>query len=143
MKKIIIVSIAIFALASCTNQEEKAKESFRQGLKHLENNQYDAALSKINEAIEYKDDDPRFFFYRGNIYLNKKNYPKAIQEYEQAIKIDSTYADAWLNKGNAIFYKTGNKDTACPYWLKAHKHGQKNLINKIKSCSGFEMDMVR
>lgn len=135
--------MAIFALVSCTNQEEKAKESFKQGLKHLEKNQLDAALSKINEAIEYSDDDPRFFFYRGNIYMNKKKFAKAIQEYDHAIKIDSTYADAWLNKGNATFYKTGNKTDACPYWLKAHKHGRKNLINKIKSCPEFSMDMVR
>ncbi|MFW6019739.1 MAG: tetratricopeptide repeat protein [Bacteroidales bacterium] len=143
MKKIIIITIALFALASCTNKEEKAKESFNQGLKHLEKNQYDAALSKINQAIEYSDDDQRFYLYRGNIYLNKKKYNKAIQEYDQAIKIDSTYAKAWLNKGNAVFYETGNKDEACPFWLKAQEYGKENLMNKIKGCPGFSMDMVR
>ena len=143
MKKIIIITITLFALASCTNKEEKAKESFRQGMKHLEKSQFDAALTKINEAIEYADDNQRYYFYRGNIYLNKEKYTKAIQEYDQALKIDSTYADAWLNKGNAVFYKTGSKNQACPFWLKAQKHGENNLINKIKGCPGFTIDMVR
>lgn len=143
MKNILIAFIALFAVVSCTNQEEKAQESFNQGLKHYEKNDLDNALSKFNEAIEYSDDKPRYFFYRGNIHLNKEDYDKAIREYEKAIALDSTYADAWLNKGNAVFYKTGNKDEACPYWLKATKFGKNNLINKIDGCDNFDVDMVR
>jgi tetratricopeptide (TPR) repeat protein len=38
----------------------------------------------------------------GNEYLDKRNYSKALDHYDQAIEIDPTYADAWNNKGIAL-----------------------------------------
>jgi len=38
----------------------------------------------------------------GNEYLDKRNYSMAVDHYDQAIKVDPNYADAWNNKGIAL-----------------------------------------
>jgi tetratricopeptide (TPR) repeat protein len=38
----------------------------------------------------------------GNEYLDKRNYSMALNHYDQAIKIDPNYTDAWNNKGIAL-----------------------------------------
>ncbi|MFZ0511733.1 MAG: tetratricopeptide repeat protein [Candidatus Nitrosopolaris sp.] len=39
---------------------------------------------------------------KGNEYLSRRDYSMALDYYDQAIKIDPKYADAWINKGLAI-----------------------------------------
>jgi len=38
---------------------------------------------------------------RGNAYYCKKNYDRAIADYNEAIKIDPNYTDAYIGRGNA------------------------------------------
>ncbi|MFO8086396.1 MAG: tetratricopeptide repeat protein [Bacteroidales bacterium] len=125
-------------LISCNNKTEKAEDFYREGIRALEKNQYEEALQAFNEAIKYNDEDPRFYYYRGNVYLNQNNFQKAIANYEKAIASDSTYYDAWANKGTAIFYQSGDKDKACPYWVKAQNLGKENMRNKVKGCAAAE-----
>lgn len=138
-----VLFVLLIVLVACTNKEEKAEEKFRQGIKAIEKNELDKAMTYLNAAIDYNDKNPEYYFYLGNIHMNKKNFNKAIKKYDQAIAIDSTYYDAWDNKGTVIFYQTGKREEACPYWLKAHELGKKNMRNKIKSCSGFHEGMLR
>lgn len=139
MKKFIyILPVILFLFSSCQNKEEKAEQKFRKGYEQFQKNKLDQAFKSFNQAIDYNSEVAEYYYYRGNIYLNREKFSKAIKDYDRAINLDSTYADAWNNKGTAVFYKTHNKSRACPYWLKAHKLGKSNLINKIKSCEGYE-----
>jgi len=42
---------------------------------------------------------------RGIAYYNKKDYDRAIQDYDQAIRLNPSFADAFNNRGNAYYYK--------------------------------------
>ena len=39
---------------------------------------------------------------KGNSLIAQDEYYKAIQAYDEAIRLDSNYTDAWINKGNAL-----------------------------------------
>lgn len=138
MKKIVIGLLSlIMLLTACGNKQERSREHYREGIKQLDYGQFDEALSSFNRAIELYDQDPEYFYYRGNVYLNLKDFETAVENYDLALALDSTYANAWANKGTVIFYITGNKDEACQYWLKAHEYGKPNLYEKIKGCANF------
>ncbi len=124
-------------MASCGNPHEKALKHYKQGIRYLDQAEYKQALSSFDEAIRIYDQDPSFFFARGNVWMNKKDYRKAIEEYDKALELDKTFADAWANKGTALLYITGNKSEACPYWVKAHEHGKDNMFEKIRRCPEF------
>lgn len=144
MKKLIlIITTLIIGFTACQDHQEKAMEEYKRGIRHFNQSNFDEAMIAFNKAIELDNQNAQYYFYRGNIHLNKERFEKAIRDYEHALKIDSTYAKAWKNKGTAIFYKTGNKTKACPYWIKAHKLGKPNMINKIKGCPGFSLDMIQ
>ena len=46
--------------------------------------------------------DASTWYDKGNIFVNKGKYNKAIECYDKAIKIDPNFAAAWNNKGNAF-----------------------------------------
>ena len=49
---------------------------------------------------------------RGILMMRKKDYDKAIADYEAAIKTRPEMAEAWVNKGIALVYKTGRDEEA-------------------------------
>ena len=67
------------------------------------------------------------------IYLTKKNYSAAVISFETAIKIDSTYTDAYYYKGLA---KQFNKDTIGAFkdYERAAAYGNINAKNALKDC---------
>jgi tetratricopeptide (TPR) repeat protein len=60
---------------------------------------------KDNLAIAYSN--------RGNSYLRREVYDKAIQDYGQAIRLDPKFASAYRNRG-AAYFNLGQYDKALP-----------------------------
>jgi tetratricopeptide (TPR) repeat protein len=54
----------------------------------------------------------------GRSYFDKRQWDKAIAEYNEAIELDPKYADAYLNRGNANYNK-GQYDQAIDDYTKA------------------------
>jgi tetratricopeptide (TPR) repeat protein len=48
---------------------------------------------------------------RGSAYLEKKDYDRAIADYDQAVKLDPNDAAAYLGRGSA-YLKKGDYDSA-------------------------------
>ncbi|MFO8054643.1 MAG: hypothetical protein R6U19_05705 [Bacteroidales bacterium] len=142
MKRNGLCVILIVFFFSCDNKEEKAFENYREGLRHLERNQEEKALAAFEKAIDYDDEQPEYFYHRANIFSNRQEYDKAMDDYRKTLRLDSTYYDAWANMGTTIFYQTGDKEKACPYWIKSHKLGKPNMENKIKHCPDFHPGMI-
>lgn len=143
MKQTFFISLVIFLAFSCGNREEKAFDSFREGLRLIHMGNQDEAFEAIERAIRYDDQQPEYFYHRGNILINRQNFEEGMESYRKALALDSTYYDAWTNMGTAIYYQTGDREKACPYWIRAHKLGKPNLEDHIKHCDDFHPRMIR
>ena len=62
-------------------------EEKNQGIDAYNRQQYDQAIERLNVAASLKKGDPQVFFFLGDAYEEKDNYPKAIEAYENAIRI--------------------------------------------------------
>ncbi|MCL2039764.1 MAG: tetratricopeptide repeat protein [Bacteroidetes bacterium] len=64
---------------------------------YQEMNKPEEAAKAINENIQRFPDNPLFVAQLGDIYMNREEYDKAIQEYEKAIKIKPDFDAALRN----------------------------------------------
>lgn len=65
----------------------------------------DVKINFLSEIInDYAEQSFVSFAYncRGNVYLNRKNYYSAIEDYTKAIEKSPDFADAYYNRGNAF-----------------------------------------
>ena len=74
------------------------------------------SLEQMNEADQHFD--------KGNRFFDKKNYQKAVFEFERCIAIDSLYVDAYYNLAYT-YQQLGKKEMACQTWKKLSEMGQK------------------
>lgn len=64
------------------------------------------ALNYLNTAIAQDSKNPSFYYARGVLYDQGKEYNKAEQEYKQCLSIDPEYFNACYNLG-VLFYNRG------------------------------------
>lgn len=58
-------------------------------------------LSDLREAISHSPDNAYLYYNLGNLSVQRKDYKQAIDDYTQAIDIDSHLAEAYYNRGLA------------------------------------------
>ena len=70
-----------------------------------------------------KEDESQYFirYQIANIYQEKKDYRRAIDEYKNLLKIDSNYNDANIQLGIIYYSKYRNTDQAKKYLQKAYE----------------------
>lgn len=56
---------------------------------------------KIRGSASARDDYAEAYYYRGNVYYNKGQYDRAIQNYDQALRLQPDYAEAINSRANA------------------------------------------
>ncbi|MBR8841214.1 MAG: tetratricopeptide repeat protein, partial [Stigonema ocellatum SAG 48.90 = DSM 106950] len=100
-----------FKLQTSLSHEMVYLSFFTVGLTRYTASDWDKAITNFSDAlIQVKDpikalDQSIVYFYRGNAYSEKKDYDRAIADYNQALKLDPNYAKAYIGRGNAY----GNK----------------------------------
>ncbi len=81
------------------------------GLTRYTASDWDKAITNFSDALkQVKDptqelDQSVIYNYLGNAYGKKKDYDRAIADFNQAIKIDPNYAKPYNNRGLAYYYK--------------------------------------
>lgn len=114
-------------------KERKALELKVEGINLIYKSKFDDALETLNKSLKYNDKDPETYFYIGAAYFNKNDVNKAFDYYSKTIEVDSTFAQAYINRGR-IFKNRQQHDKACQDWLKAEELGIKTLGEETKFC---------
>ena len=68
----------------------------------------DELITKLNEAIEYDQENELLFFNRATIYDQKADFSNAESDYTSALEINSLYFEANYNLG-ALYFNYGVK----------------------------------
>lgn len=71
---------------------------------------YDSAIISFNNSIRYSKISGTYFEL-ATVYSTQKNYPEAIENFQQALVLDSGYVEAYLGLAKA-FYLSGNVNEA-------------------------------
>jgi tetratricopeptide (TPR) repeat protein len=74
------------------------------------------------KATEYGQQIAGNFSHEGNRLIGQGKYEEAIKAFDEAIRLDPKYLNAWLNKGNAL-YLLGNHTEAIQSYDEAIKLG--------------------
>lgn len=60
------------------------------------------AISIYNRLIHLRPHVAEFYYNRGNVYADQRQYAKAIEDYDQAIRFNPEYLDAYNNRGTVF-----------------------------------------
>ncbi len=72
----------------------------------------DLARKEMVDAVREDPDNPRAHQSLGIFYLNEKNYPTALHEFEMALKLDPAYMPARLRIGQTLVLTGGDQARA-------------------------------
>lgn len=104
---------------------------YKRGMIRCQHEEYQAAISDFNQAIEINSKWAEAYYNRGLAYAKLGEYQKAIDDYTQALGIHPNSADAYNNRGNA-YYKLGNYEKAIADYNKALSINS-NLAEVVKN----------
>jgi tetratricopeptide (TPR) repeat protein len=74
----------------------------RKGLLLQKQKKYEEALASLDTALSMHASDPTLFFYAGDIEAILERWPRAIQRFEESIRIDYSFTLGHLNLGLAL-----------------------------------------
>ena len=61
-------------------------------------------LGDLSEAIQSSPRNKYLYYNRGNLYAQRQDYQRAIDDYTQAISLEEHLAEAYFNRGLALIY---------------------------------------
>ena len=148
LKKILII-ILIFGFYNSQAQDSNLSSNNKKAIKHYKNaelffNRSDLEASKesLNAALRK---DPKFieaWLFLGDMYNEQNKYPEAINSYNHAIDINSTYFSyAYYIIGNLEF-KLANYKTALDYYnlyIASNKLTKEQIIDATEKRRNTEL----
>ena len=100
---------------------EKDQKRFEKGIELVRNRNFDEALPYFDNAVRQYPKSAIAHAYRGKCHLTEENYFSAIYDLTQAINLDNTLADCYLDRGIA-YYNTNEFQQAFREFDKAVWH---------------------
>ena len=82
---------------------DKDQKRFRRGIELVKNREFDQAHLYFNDVIRQHPKSAIAYAYRGKCQLVQENYYSAIYDLTQAINLDNTLADCYLDRGIAHY----------------------------------------
>ena len=61
-------------------------------------------LGDLSDALQRSPQNAYLYYNRGNLYAQRHDYQRAIDDYTRALQIDERLAEAWFNRGLAKIY---------------------------------------
>lgn len=98
----VLIGLGIFFVPWYLN-----KAAVDRGISACRSGQYQEAVEILQEAAKKNRKNPEIFFYLGESFYGGKNYDGAIENYKQAIDMDSSYEDGAGEKLALSYYERG------------------------------------
>lgn len=93
----------------------------------------DLAAIEYTQAIDINPQNDRYYNNRGNLYLLRGNYSRAVGDFTRAIEINPNRAEPYYNRGRALA-KMGNRDAANLDYERAVDLGICKTYPSLKIC---------
>lgn len=103
-----------WACATTSNEDnvQKAEAHYQLGISYLNDNNIQPAFVELQKSLELNPNNKEVLNAIGIIYLLKlEDYPKAIEHFRRALKVDKNFSEALNNLGIA-YEKTGKYSEA-------------------------------
>ncbi len=83
--------------------KKETTELYADGLRHIANEQYDAALGCFRRILDDAPGDQQSWYQRGIVLFNMDRYEDAVAAFKRALELEYSDARAWAGKGDAHF----------------------------------------
>ena len=119
---VLSVSALLPACATTTAEDEirklEARSAYEAGVKSIADGRVSLGLASLRQAAEVEPQNPLYRNAVGAVLLNVGRFPDAQAEFQKAVELDPTYADAFHNLGSA-YAEQGKWDEAIGAYKKA------------------------
>lgn len=94
---------------------------------------YNSAMKNITEAINYEQDEPSYYFFRGNIYIEREDFKKAILDFTKCINLGYKNVGKVYFTRSLAYFSIDETTKGCEDLVRAEKSGYKDSrINSFK-----------
>jgi tetratricopeptide (TPR) repeat protein len=128
------VLLLLVAVTACGPNMEKHRDHLDMGIADMYYSRFESALENFNKALKYYPESHEAYFYRGNVYRNLDMTEAAMSDYNQAIALNSSYADAYYNRGLLNEFIHNNVLAGCDDFLMAEQLGKQNIGDRTRWC---------
>jgi tetratricopeptide (TPR) repeat protein len=94
-----LLGLLTLILPQCSNKD--SDDYYKEGLSHIEAQDYESAERAFQSAIDKNPKDPNGYYGLGGIHNYKKQYDLAEKAFLTALRIDPTFVDAHFSLGYA------------------------------------------
>ncbi|HEY7652631.1 MAG TPA: tetratricopeptide repeat protein [Methylomirabilota bacterium] len=119
---VLLVTALLPACATPTAEDEirklEARSAYEAGVKSIADGRVSLGLASLRQAAEVDPQNPLYHNAVGAVLLNVGRFPDAQVEFQKAVELDPTYADAFHNLGSA-YAEQGKWDEAIGAYKKA------------------------
>lgn len=119
---VLLVIALLPACATTTAEDEirklEARSAYEAGVKSIGDGRVSLGLASLRQAAEVEPQNPLYRNAVGAVLLNVGRFPDAQVEFQKAVELDPTYADAFHNLGSA-YAEQGKWDEAIGAYKKA------------------------
>ncbi len=102
---LVLVTVLLPACATTTAEDEirklEARSAYEAGVKSIADGRISLGLASLRQAAEVEPQNPLYRNAVGAVLLNVGRFADAQVEFQKAVELDPTYADAFHNLGSA------------------------------------------
>lgn len=104
-----LLSALALILPQCS--DKNSDEYYKEGLSHIESQDYEGAEQAFQNAIDKNPKNPNGYYGLGGIHNYRKKYDLAEKAFQTALRLDPTFVDAHFSLGYT-FEQMGQKKKA-------------------------------
>lgn len=113
------------------SNDPEARNAFAVALMRL--NRFQEARNQLDKAIALRPEQGIYYYNRGNVFREEKNFKSAISDYNRALAFTPDLVSAYINRGD-LFFLLHEPEKACQDLEQACKRGQCERLERYRKA---------